>query len=171
MDFRHSISVGFPNSSDFRHSISVGFPDSSDFRHCVKSEPKVQFSDTFFKMCLKSKPNFKHLRQCLNENLRQGCLKSELTKVQFKTSLYFRKDWISDIHCTTVFEFRTSRCLKSKLSGNRTQLNCLKSKLVLILDVHCTVNIQTPDKFDFGQVQSVWLRLELELRLARQTPV
>ena len=50
------------------------------------------------------------------------CLKSKLL-VRFR----FLRVQISD----------RKKCLRSKLSGNETQLNCLKSKLVWISDIHC----------------------------------
>ena len=39
-------------SVDFRHSISVQFPNNSDFRNCLKSKTKVRISDAYFSKCV-----------------------------------------------------------------------------------------------------------------------
>ena len=70
------------------------------------------------------------------------CLKSKL-RVPFR---YFRV-WISD----------RKKCLKSKLSGNRTQLNCLKSKLVRISDINCTEHkIAYRPSFNLYEIHYRW---------------
>ena len=38
-----------------------------------------------------------------------------------------------------MFSLDIRHCLKSKLSGNGTKLNCLKSKQVRISDIHCKI--------------------------------
>ena len=51
-----------------------GLPNSLDFRQCLKSEPKFYFSDTVFRMCLKSKllgSNFRHFYE-MSEILTQS---------------------------------------------------------------------------------------------------
>ena len=42
--FIHSFEI--LTGMDFRHSMTVWFPNSWDFRHCLKFEPKFYFSDT-----------------------------------------------------------------------------------------------------------------------------
>ena len=46
---------GIRTSMDLKHSITVQLTNSSELRHCLKSKLKVWFSNTFFRMCLKTK--------------------------------------------------------------------------------------------------------------------
>jgi len=65
--------------------------------------------------------------------------------------------------CFTIISW--FQCLKSKLSGNGTQLNCLKSKLARISDIHCILvtndffqEISRYKLFSFGTKGNVTLK-------------
>ena len=49
------------------------------------------------------------------------------------------------------------KCLKSKLSGNGTQLNCLKSKLVQISDIHCILIYTTVRLTFYNLLKLQWM--------------
>ena len=55
--------------------------------------------------------------------------------------LFISMSEIQTLSSVQIFQSSDSdrkKCLKSKLSGNGMQLNCLKSKLVQISDIHCS---------------------------------
>ena len=64
----------------------------------------------------------------------RACLKSKLFSD-------FRRPFVSE-NQDLGSDFR--QCLKSKLLGNQTVIDCLKSILVQILDTHCTSQCYNP---------------------------
>ena len=91
MDFRHSITVPFPNSSDFGHLFSkyVLKPNFWGFE-CLKFEPNVWFSDT------------------------KRCLKSKLTKVQILDKFGFQEFGFETLNCIAIGLVKILSCVLRK---------------------------------------------------------
>ena len=91
---------------------------------CPISDIRLRF------LCLKSgQPNCPKSRQT-----KLGCFEKLVSYI-------FEKKWprlVSQGFCPDLAISDRKRSLKSGLSGNGTQLSCLKFKLVRILDIHCT---------------------------------